>query len=123
MEPVDQGPGHILHEIVVRMAPGEIDVKDQGQRARDEDLVFRKLGHADVQCLAGLGLRGVERDAPDCSLSLHGTQRLFAVAWKEVRWHGHGIYIYVCVCVCVCVYVCVLKYICIPLHNHGRRRI
>ena len=33
MEPAHQGPGHVLHEIVVRMAPGEIDVKDQGQRS------------------------------------------------------------------------------------------
>ena len=33
MELIDQGPGHVLHEIVVRVAPGEIDVKDQGQRA------------------------------------------------------------------------------------------
>ena len=99
MELVDQGPGHVLQEIVVRMTPGEIDVKDQGQRARDEDLVLTKLGHTDVKCLFGLGTRGVERDAPDCSLGLHGTQGLFAVAWKEVRWHGHRVYIYVYVCV------------------------
>ena len=56
MELVDQGPVHVLHEKVVRMAPGEIDVKDQGQRARDDNLVLRKLGHADVQGLARVGL-------------------------------------------------------------------
>ena len=56
--------------------------------------MLRKLGHTDVQCLAGLGLRGVERDALDGSLSLHSTQRLFAVAWKEVRWYSHRVYTY-----------------------------
>ena len=56
MEPVDQGPGHVLHKIVVRMATGETDVKDQGQRARDDDLVLRKLRHTDIQGLAGVGL-------------------------------------------------------------------
>ena len=100
MELVDQGRGHVLHEIVVRMATSEIDVKDQGQRSRDDDLVLRKLRHTDVQGLTRVGLGGVERDALDGSLGLHSTQRLFAVTWKEVRWHGHRVYIYVYVCVC-----------------------
>ena len=56
------------------MAAGEIDVKDQGQGARDDDLVLRKLGHRDVQGLAGVGLGGVECHALDGSLSLHGAQ-------------------------------------------------
>ena len=79
MKPVDQGPGHVLHEIVVRVATSEIDVKDQGQRARDDNLVHLKLGHRDVQGLAGLGPRGVERDALDGLLRRHSVQRLFAV--------------------------------------------
>ena len=73
--------------------------------------MLRKLGHTDVQCFTGLGLRGVECDALDGSLGLHGAQRLFAVTWKEVRWHSHRVYTYVFICVYV------LKYICIPLHN------
>ena len=75
------------------MAPGETDIEYQGQGARDDDLVLRKLGHTDIQCLAGLGLRGVECDALDGSLGLHGAQGLLAVGWKEVRWHGHRVYI------------------------------
>ena len=90
----DQGPGHILHEIVVCMATGQHDVEYQSERARDDDLVPRKLGHRDVQCFAGIGLRGVERDALDGSLRLHGAQRLFTVAWKEVRLHSHSIYVF-----------------------------
>ena len=58
-----------------------------------------------TSCLRGVDdLRGVERDALDGSLGLHGTQRLFAVTWKEVRWHGHRVYIYVYVCVYGCVF-------------------
>ena len=60
-----------------------------------------KLGHRDVQDLAGVGRRRVKRAAVDCSLGLHGAQGLFHVTWKEVRWHGHRVYIYVYVCVCV----------------------
>ena len=74
MKLIDQGPGHVLHEIVVRMPPGETDVKDQGQRARDDNLVLRKLGHRDVQGLAGVGLGGVERDALDSSLGSHSAE-------------------------------------------------
>ena len=101
------------------MAAGEIDVKDQGERAPDDDLVLRKLGHRDVQCLAGMGLRGVECDALDGSLGLHGAQLLFAVAWKEVRLHGHRVYIHIVLFVFVffCflfvfvfLYLCVLKF-------------
>ena len=79
MTPVDQGPGHVLHKIVVSMAPGEIDVEYESERARDDDLALRKLGHADVQGLARIGLRGVEGDALHSPLGLHSTQGLFAV--------------------------------------------
>ena len=78
------------------MAPGQHDVEYQSERAGDDDLVLINLGHRDVQCLAGIGFRGVKRDALDGSLHLHGAQRLFAVAWKEVRLHGHGIYMCLC---------------------------
>ena len=72
------------------MVPGQHDVEYQSERAGDDDLVLRKLGHRDVQCLAGIGPRGGKRDALNGSLRLHGAQRLFAVAWKEVQLHGHG---------------------------------
>ena len=50
-ELVNQGPRHVLHEIVVCVSAGdfEVDVEHEGERARDDDLVLRKLGHADVQ--------------------------------------------------------------------------
>ena len=75
-ELVNQGPRHVLHEIVVCVSAGdfEVDVEHEGERARDDDLVLRKLGHADVQGLAGVGLRGVEGDALDGSLGFHGAE-------------------------------------------------
>ena len=64
IELVNQGPRHVLHEIVVCVSTGdfEVDVEHEGKRARDDDLVLRKLGHADVQGLPRVGLRGVESD-------------------------------------------------------------
>ena len=46
-EPVNQGSGHILHEIVVGVSARdfEVDIEHKGERARDEDLVIRQLGH------------------------------------------------------------------------------
>ena len=80
-ELVNQGPGHVLHKIVVGMSAGdfEIDVEHEGERARDDDLVLSKLGHRDVQGFPRVGLRGIEGNALDGSLGLHCAQYLFAV--------------------------------------------
>ena len=80
-ELVDQGPGHVLHEIVVCMSAGdfEVDVEHEGERARNDDLVCSKLGHADVQGLPRVGLRGVEGDALHSSLGLHGAENFLRV--------------------------------------------
>ena len=61
-ELVNQGPGHVLHEIVVCMSAGDFEVDDEheSERARDDDLVLRKLGHADVQGFPRVGLRGLK---------------------------------------------------------------
>ena len=47
---VHQGPRHVLHEIVVGVSARdfEVDIEHEGERTRDDDLVSRKLGHADV---------------------------------------------------------------------------
>ena len=65
-----------MHEIVVCMSAGdsEVDVEHEGERASDDDLVLRKLGHADVQGLAGVDLRGVEGDALHSPLGFHGAE-------------------------------------------------
>ena len=80
-ELVNQGPRHVLHEIVVCVSAGdfEVDVEHEGERARDDDLVLSKLGHADVQGFPRVVLRGVEGDALHSPLGLHGAQCLFAV--------------------------------------------
>ena len=41
IELVNQGPRHILHEIVVGVSTGdfEVDIEHEGERARDDDLV------------------------------------------------------------------------------------
>ena len=72
-EIVNQGPRHILHEIVVCVSAGdfEVDVEHERERARDDDLVRGKLGHADVQGLPRVFLRGVEGDALHSPLGLH----------------------------------------------------
>ena len=38
----------------------EVDIEHEGERARDDDLVLRKLGHADVQGFPGLALVGLK---------------------------------------------------------------
>ena len=70
-----------MHEIVVCMSAGdfEVDVEQEGERARDDDLVLRKLGHADVQGFPRVGLRGVESDSLHSPLGLHSSQGLFTV--------------------------------------------
>ena len=80
-EPVNQGPRHVLHEIVVCVSTGyfEVNVEHEGERARDDDLVLRKLGHADVQGLPRVGLRGVEGDALNRSLCLHSIENFLRV--------------------------------------------
>ena len=80
-ELVNQGPRHILHEIVVCVSAGyfEVNVEHEGERARDDDLVLCKLGHVDVQGLPRVGLRGVEGDALHSPLGLHGIENFFRV--------------------------------------------
>ena len=80
-ELVNQGPRHILHEIVVGLRSGdfEVDVEHERKRARDDDLVLRKLGHVDVQGLPRVGLRGVEGDALHSPLGLHGIKNFLRV--------------------------------------------
>ena len=48
-ELVNQGPGHVLDQIVVCVSAGdfEVDIEHEGKRARDDDLVNCKLGHVD----------------------------------------------------------------------------
>ena len=80
-EPVHQGPRHVLHEIVVGVSVGDVefDVEHEGKRARDDDLVLRKLGHADVQGLPRVDPRGVEGDALHSPLGLHGAENFLRV--------------------------------------------
>ena len=46
-KPVNQGSGHILHEIVVGVSSRDfkVDVEHKGERARNDDLVIRQLWH------------------------------------------------------------------------------
>ena len=104
---MDTGGGKldVLHEIVVRMAPDRLMLKTRASDPETMTSYSESLGTRDVQGLAGVGLGGVECDALDGSLRLHSAQGLFAVTWKEVRWHGHRVYIYVYDCVyvfCLC---------------------
>ena len=80
-ELVNQGPRHVLHEIVVCVSTGdfEVDVEHERKRARDDDLFLRKLGHVDVQGLPRVGLRGVEGDALHSPLGLHGAEHFLRV--------------------------------------------
>ena len=80
-ELVKQGPRHILHEIVVGLRSGdfEVYVEHEGERARDDDLVSRKLGHVDVQGLARVGACGVEGDALHSPLGLHSAENFLRV--------------------------------------------
>ena len=69
----------------------KVDVEHEGERARDDDLVLRQLGHGDVQGLAGVGLRGVEGDALHGPLGLHSTEHFLRVRREQALGHGHGI--------------------------------
>ena len=67
--------------MVVGVSAGyfEVDVEHEGERARDDDLVRGKLGHADVQGLPRVGLRGVEGDALHSPLGLHSAENFLRV--------------------------------------------
>ena len=60
----------------------EVDVEHEGEQARDDDLVLRKLGHADVQGLPRVGPRGVKGDALHRPLGLHGAENFLRVRGK-----------------------------------------
>ena len=81
LELVNQGPRHILDQIVVGVSACdfEVYVEHEGERARDDDLVHSKLGHMDVQGLPRVGLRGVEGDSLHRSLCLHSAENFLRV--------------------------------------------
>ena len=78
---IHQGSRHVLHEIVVGVSERDfkVDIEHEGERARDDDLVLRKLGHADIQCLPRVGTYGVEGDALHSPLGLHGAENFLRV--------------------------------------------
>ena len=78
---IHQGPRHVLHEIVVGVSAGdfEVDIEHEGERARDDDLVNCKLGHADVQGFPRVGTCGVEGDSLHSPLGLHGVENFLRV--------------------------------------------
>ena len=78
---IHQGPRHVLHEIVVGVSARdfEVDIEHEGERARDDDLVIRQLGHADVQGLPRVGACGIEGDALHRPLCLHSTENFLRV--------------------------------------------
>ena len=80
-ELVNQGPRHVLDQIVVGVRSGDfdIDVEHERKRARDDDLVLRKLGHVDVQGLPRVGLHGVEGDSLHSPLCLHSAENFLRV--------------------------------------------
>ena len=96
-ELVYQGPGHVLHQIVVGVGARdfEVDIEHEGKRARDDDLSLRQLGHGDVQRLAGVGLRRVEGDSLHGSLGLQSAEHFLRVRREQAWGHGHhrGIHI------------------------------
>ena len=75
-ELVNQGPRHVLDQIVVGLSARdfEVNIEHERKRARDDDLVRGKLGHADVQGIPRVGLRGVEGDALHSPLCLHSAE-------------------------------------------------
>ena len=76
-----QGSRHVLHEIVVGVSARdfEVDIEHESERARDDDLVIRQLGHADVQVLPRVGACGVEGDALHRPLCLHSLENFLRV--------------------------------------------
>ena len=81
LELVNQGPRHILNQIVVGVSTGdfEVDIEHEGERARDDDLVNCKLGHVDVQGFPRVGTCGVEGDSLHSPLGLHGAENFLRV--------------------------------------------
>ena len=81
LEFVNQGPRHILHEIVVGVSAGyfEVDIEHKGERTRDDDLVNCKLGHVDVQGFPRLGTCGVKGDSLHSPLGLHSAENFLRV--------------------------------------------
>ena len=73
---VHQGSRHVLHEMVVGVSARdfEVNIEHEGERARDDDLVIRQLGHADVQGLPRVGTCGVEGDSLHSPLCLHSAE-------------------------------------------------
>ena len=90
---VHQGPRHVLHEIVVGVSARdfEVDIEHEGERTRDDDLVIRQLGHADVQGLPRVGTCGVEGDALHRPLCLHSLENFLRVRGQQAWRHSHGI--------------------------------
>ena len=80
-ELVNQGPRHVLDQIVVSVSARdfEVDIENEGERARNDDLVIRQLGHTDVQGLHRVGTCGVEGDALHRSLCLHSAENFLRV--------------------------------------------
>ena len=78
---VHHGSRHVLHEIVVGVSARdfEVDIEHESERSRDDDLVSRKLGHADVQGLPRVGTCGIEGDALHRSLCLHSAENFLRV--------------------------------------------
>ena len=57
----------------------EVDVEHKGERARDDDLVIQQIGHADVQDLPRVGLRGDKVDSLHKPLGLHSAENFLRV--------------------------------------------
>ena len=78
---IHQGPRHVLHEIVVCVSAGdfEVDIEHEGERARDDDLVLCKLGHADVQGFPRVGTCGVEGDSLTVRSAFIGAENFLRV--------------------------------------------
>ena len=78
---IHQGPRHVLDQIVVCVSAGdfEVDIEHEGERARDDDLVNCKLGHADVQGFPRVGTCGVEGDSLHSPLGLHSAENFLRV--------------------------------------------
>ena len=95
---IHQGPRHVLHEIVVGVSARDfvVDIEHEGERARDDDLVIRQLGHADVQGLPRVGACRVEGDALHRPLGLHGTENFLRVRGQQAWRNSHGIYCVLC---------------------------
>ena len=81
VELVNQCPRHILNQIVLGVSTGdfEVDIEHEGERARDDDLVNCKLGHADVQGVPRVGTCGVEGDSLYSPLGLHSAENFLRV--------------------------------------------